>query len=937
MTERRFTTQPHTAGRGWLQRKSSLRVGEPDDVYEREADRAADAVLSGRRPPQLGVSLSRIPVSDVQREEDGAPKSEEEKYQEAAKKLGEAFLETEIGKKLKEKAEQDPLVKSVKEAGESFIGTLPGKVITGAAAAGAVTALAATHKELPLQIPEIPLDTITPGLKVKLTYEGPVDNPSKAMITFSYTEQAAPSKKPAKTRAEQQREENARMALELERFRAGLRYAPGTPEAKRQQEEEDALRRAAFGRVGQLPGLGATPTFPGLPQQPAAYRLQLPGVGYKPKPISLLDEELKLKPLGEVGAAEEQQKKKKESGAAVQRKAKSAAQGAAPASVQAVLSTSGQALDAGTRAEMEARFGHDFSAVRIHTHGEAYRSAEALGALAYTAGENIVFGAGQFAPHTAQGRHLLAHELAHVVQQTRPSAGGPVIRRKDKPQTGAGTQTFYQYVIDEVTATEQKLAKSRFPSLDEPSTHRGMKALLKLCEAVDQEDLAAIPKLLDAYMAADTFFHLGTLSQGLMIELATRMFKLGLEAQTQKLRSFYAEHARYAPGYDPEASRRNIKFYTSLVDSALSSADGSSPAQAAASLDFMSRAFVPLRDALAAIDQQTVAFERRYPPRFVLRPWMSTVEVNDALTEQIEKLFGGIEAMLQALIDAAAADLEQGRGAATLTLTKQVLDTKLRPVLFPDDKSKDIAGLRIQITHTTIKKGRGKISDEFAQGAAKEKRSVAVSTYDPEQESAEELHMPLEALYRVRRDQVEVLARLYGATQLLPIAKDKQGVLSEDAERNAEAIKQLEGGRLRLHSDDDWRAFVLQKYRDMVQPSGARLKKSPAAALKAIIELLFVYLSAFTIHARYTNVYDIGDSYLNKDFPRALSGQLIHDCGVYALRVAYILSLVRAEMKLRFRFVVLPAHVALVIDGDQVPAYIVNNNHYEEISPEDWA
>ncbi|MDH4234786.1 MAG: hypothetical protein OEV15_06600, partial [Gallionella sp.] len=64
----------------------------------------------------------------------------------------------------------------------------------------------------------------------------------------------------------------------------------------------------------------------------------------------------------------------------------------------------------------------------------------------------------------------------------------------------------------------------------------------------------------------------------------------------------------------------------------------------------------------------------------------------------------------------------------------------------------------------------------------------------------------------------------------------------------------------------------------------------------------------------------------------ALSGQLIHDCGVYALRVAYILSLVRAELKLRFRFVVLPAHIALVIDGDQVPTYVVNNDHYEEIS-----
>ncbi len=941
MADRSFTTRPHGAERTWLQRKSTLRVGAADDVYEREADQAADAVVSGRRLANSSLSLSRIPIAHLQREEAAQPKSEEEKYKEAAKKIGEAFLETDIGKKLKEKVEQDPLVKGVKAAGESFIGTLPGKIITGAAAVGTVTTLAATHKELPAQIPEIPLDKLTPGLKVQITYEGPVDNPTKAMITFSYTEQVAATRKPAKTRAEQQREENARMAQDLARFRAGLRYAPGTPEAKQQQMEEDALRRAAFSRVGQLPGMGVTPNYPGLPPQPAEYQLQLPGVGFKPKPFSLLDEELKLKPLDEVAPAEDIEKKKKESGGAVQRKAKSADHECnVPALVHTVTASSGQPLDAATRSRMEAHFGHDFSRVRIHTNSEANRSSDAINALAYTSGEHVVFGVGHYTPHTPQGLRLLAHELTHVVQQTRPGHTGPVIRRKDKPESGAGAVKFYQYVIDTIAGMDNSMAEDRQRGhrfVFEPSNYKGLKALLKLCEAVERENIADIPKQLDAYMDADTFFHLGTLSQELMIELATRMFKLGLETQSDKLRKFYAEHARHSPGYDPGAARRNIKFYTALVASALAAANASTPEQAAASLDFMIRAFVPIRDALGAVDQDAVARERRYPPQFLLRPWMSTVEVNDALTEQVQALFGGIEAMFQALIDASAAELEQGLGATTLALTKNVLETKLRPVLFPDDKSKDIAGLRIQITHTAIKKGRGKISDEFATGAAKKKRSVAVTTYDPEQESAEELHMPLEALYRVRRDQVKVLARLYGATSLIPIAKDKQGVLSNEAQRNAEAIKQLERGRLRLHNNDDWRAFVLQKYRDLVQPSGARLKKSPAAALQAIIELLFAYMSAFTVHARYTNVYDIGDNYLNKDFPRGLSGQLIHDCGVYALRVAYILSLVRVELKLRFRFVVLPVHVALVIDGDQVPTYVVHNNHYEEISTEEWA
>jgi hypothetical protein len=271
MPNRMLNPQPSSAARPWLQRISTLRVGAPDDAYAREADRAADAVVSGRSlsNPGSGLSLSRIPVTQVQREDNTKPKSEEDKYKEAAQKLGEAFLETEVGKKLKEQAEHDPLVKGAKEAGDSFIATLPGKIITGAAAAGAVVTLAATHKELPVQIPEIPLDKITPGLKAQITYEGPLDKPTKAMITFTYTEQPGGEKKPGKTKAELQREENPRMALDMAKFRAGMHYKPGTPEAKQQEEEEAAFRRAALSGVGKLPDFGSIKTFPTLAPSPS--------------------------------------------------------------------------------------------------------------------------------------------------------------------------------------------------------------------------------------------------------------------------------------------------------------------------------------------------------------------------------------------------------------------------------------------------------------------------------------------------------------------------------------------------------------------------------------------------------------------------------------------------------------------------------------------
>ena len=66
---------------------------------------------------------------------------------------------------------------------------------------------------------------------------------------------------------------------------------------------------------------------------------------------------------------------------------------------------------------MEPRFGFDFSRVRIHADSQSAQSASAIKALAYTVNNSIAFGAGSYAPHTAAGRRLLAHELAHVVQQ----------------------------------------------------------------------------------------------------------------------------------------------------------------------------------------------------------------------------------------------------------------------------------------------------------------------------------------------------------------------------------------------------------------------------------------------------------------------------------------------------------------------------------------
>lgn len=88
-----------------------------------------------------------------------------------------------------------------------------------------------------------------------------------------------------------------------------------------------------------------------------------------------------------------------------------------PPLVHDVLATPGQPLSASARAFMEPRFKHDFGKVRVHTDERAAASARAVDALAYTVGQHIVFDQGQYQPDTPRGQHLLAHELAHTVQQ----------------------------------------------------------------------------------------------------------------------------------------------------------------------------------------------------------------------------------------------------------------------------------------------------------------------------------------------------------------------------------------------------------------------------------------------------------------------------------------------------------------------------------------
>ena len=389
------------APRGREAAAPSRALDEREDALEREADRVADAVVDGAAPgTSTAIGIGAIPL--LQREKKRPDQqSEEEKYRDAAIKAGEAFLETAPGKEIAQKAT---------ELGEAFLARLPGKVITGTALAGAVTALAATHRELPLGIPRISLDRIAPGLTMKLTYEGPVDRPTKVLATFSLplgAGERAERRQTPPSEQEKFRAETARMAREQEAFREGLK----TPE---ERERDRRMLDAWISSRRVTPGIAPLP--PGQSRAGRAPSL-LPPVGKVDTSTTGALASFSLSGETREKPAEEERKKKDEP--PLRRKpASHAAAVPAPPVVGETLRATGRPLDAATRARMESRFGVDFGTVRIHTDAQAARSAEAVDALAYTVGDDLVFAAGAWSPGTPDGQRLIAHELAHVVQQS---------------------------------------------------------------------------------------------------------------------------------------------------------------------------------------------------------------------------------------------------------------------------------------------------------------------------------------------------------------------------------------------------------------------------------------------------------------------------------------------------------------------------------------
>lgn len=155
---------------------------------------------------------------------------------------------------------------------------------------------------------------------------------------------------------------------------------------------------------------------------------------------------------------------------------------AAPRMVEQALGSQGEPLDGQARSHLEGRFGANFSAVRVHTGAVAAASARSVHAEAYAVGPHLVFGAGRYAPATAAGRRLLAHELTHVLQQAPgPSLTSGTLRRNPPgdpsippPGTGYDGLMGSQHVGRDLNPQQKEIVREFRGWLESTRNDRGM-------------------------------------------------------------------------------------------------------------------------------------------------------------------------------------------------------------------------------------------------------------------------------------------------------------------------------------------------------------------------------------------------------------------------------------------------------------------------------
>lgn len=419
-----------------------------------------------------------------------------------------------------------------------------------------------------------------------------------------------------------------------------------------------------------------------------------------------------------------------------------------------------------------------------------------------------------------------------------------------------------------------------------------------LAEAIADRDVESIRRLVPRLIAASPTRSVSSATQlrlhDVVIRLVGDTIDLGLFDESRRLRKeFTAGEDWFRWGTPRTQERREQLVFEVLAERAVEQVDRTGPAAAEAGIDRLLRIFV--------------AIARELPPyRGAASEW-------ETLLERLA--VAALEAY-QVLMEAATREMESRSGATTELKRARDLVGRMAGAILPHYPEEPV--LQVEVTRSDFAARPHALHLDYFRRDAKAPR-VRLAPYDRANPEFKEKMLGLRRVLEIRVEQLDALETLFGHE------RDNAGKPTERSQENAAAIAAT--GNFRLDDNDAWRRFMREKLR----LARARLGDD-AGALGSAMSALRLYLQTFTIQTP-NNVIDVGDNYLSMAFPRALTGQLIHDCGVYMVRVAYALSLVRSDLKLDVQAVFLPVHVGLIISfkNRDHPVHIVHNNVFIEL------
>jgi Domain of unknown function (DUF4157) len=557
--------------------------------------------------------------------------------------------------------------------------------------------------------------------------------------------------------------------------------------------------------------------------------------------------------------------------------------GAAPASVEHALVNPGRPLEPPLRHDMEQRIGHDFSSVRVHSGAAAEQSARDVNAQAYTVGQDVVFGAGRFAPQTGEGRQLLAHELTHVVQQSgagptegrgasRPLPVAPFIQRQPAPgptppAVAPQGRKWKDVLADIVYAGIS--ARARLPAL--------VQELLEVAEAPGY----------DLDLLNDAMRVVADLSQQGDIPAADRL----LEVIRRKFLTAYVTEKDLPSGGVLRVGSRVLGDPGVLI----------AVAQDAARAGQHERAFKLFGAAHEILSYLALAATEKAKATTDVSKRYSRYSQFKGIYDEMREIYR-FYFVLEA--EALAAGEPKRAAEARDRASKLHHELKAHHTPFPESAA-EIAETS-QVTTPT-----GRPAFEF-HGANFEKTDLTELPGHP---------FSAELLATGEGQEPQNLGLL-------------QSSLMAQAEFQAEIAREPEIRKAFGHEPVDLNdsAKRLKVWRIM----HAVYQRRGSGALGSLMALMGRYLKAHTYHTGF-NVRDFGTSYLASEMPSDLAGRLVRDCGVYALTVAWdVFQTVKAgdsKLQLSFTLATLLDHIILVItDKAAGESYLVNNDQITKIS-----